>query len=85
MSSIGCHSPFVDYEDTAAKSSPKLWLDHRHYRTYEIALGITRSRASADLRDLELCAPLVPAGRCPLFVRNRCYASTHGDAPRYIT
>jgi hypothetical protein len=24
------------------KSVPKEWLDHRHYRTYEIALGITR-------------------------------------------
>ena len=25
------------------------------------------------------CAPLVPPGRCPLYVRNHCYASTHGD------
>jgi 5-methylcytosine-specific restriction endonuclease McrA len=44
----------VDYEDTSAETSAELWLDHRHYRTYEIALGITRAvAASADLRDLE--------------------------------
>ena len=26
-----------------------------------------------------LCEPLVPPGRCPLYVRNHYYASTHGD------
>jgi ubiquinone/menaquinone biosynthesis C-methylase UbiE len=26
-------------------------------------------------------APLVPPGRCPLYVRNHCYASTRGDTP----
>ena len=32
----------------------KRWLDHRHYRTYEIAIGISRAVGpSADLRDLE--------------------------------
>jgi hypothetical protein len=35
----------------------KRWLDHRHYRTYEIALGITRAVGpSGDLRDLEWLA-----------------------------
>jgi hypothetical protein len=35
----------------------KQWLDHRHYRTYEIALGITRAVGpSGDLRDLESLA-----------------------------
>jgi hypothetical protein len=35
----------------------KHWLDHRHYRTYEVALGITRAIGpSGDLRDLESLA-----------------------------
>jgi HNH endonuclease len=35
----------------------KRWLDHRHYRTYEIALGITQAVGpSGDLRDLEMLA-----------------------------
>jgi len=35
----------------------KRWLDHRHYRTYEIALGITQAVGpSGDLRDLESLA-----------------------------
>jgi hypothetical protein len=35
----------------------KQWLDHRHYRTYEIALGITRAVGpSGDPRDLESLA-----------------------------
>jgi hypothetical protein len=35
----------------------KEWLDHRHYRTYEIALGISRAvGSSADLRELESLA-----------------------------
>ncbi|MFF5084562.1 HNH endonuclease [Actinoplanes sp. NPDC000266] len=46
----------------AAKSRPasdpvvdgRQWINHRHYRTYEIALRFTRAvGASADLRDLE--------------------------------
>jgi hypothetical protein len=35
----------------------KEWLDHRHYRTYEIAQGISRAVGpSADLRELEALA-----------------------------
>src|SRR5260370_3673092 len=35
----------------------KEWLDHRHHRTYEIALGITRAvGSSGDLRELESLA-----------------------------
>jgi hypothetical protein len=42
---------------TQAIQDRRRWLNHRHYRTYEIALGITRAvRWPADLRDLEFLA-----------------------------
>lgn len=42
------------------------WLDHHHYRTYEIALGITRAVGpSGDLRDLESLALGITAFLAP--------------------
>lgn len=35
----------------------------------------------ADWQSERLYAPLVPPGRCPLYVRNHCYASTRSDTP----
>jgi HNH endonuclease len=49
-----CDSQLVDVKQSGGGASSKQWLDHRHYRTYEIALGITQAvGGSADLRDLE--------------------------------
>ena len=44
------------------------------------ALG-KRDKTGPDWQSERLYAPLVSPARCPLFVRNHCYASTHGDAP----
>jgi hypothetical protein len=40
-----------------------------------------RQSGPADRRSERLCEPLVPPGRCPLYVRNHCRASTRSDAP----
>lgn len=48
-----CHSRLVASDQTGGKAGSEQWLEHRHYRTYEIALGLTRAvGASADLQDL---------------------------------
>ena len=44
------------------------------------ALG-KRDKTGADWQSERLYAPLVSPARCPLFVRDHCYASTHGDTP----
>jgi hypothetical protein len=49
-----------------------------------IAVIATRGQMVTVRQDERLRAPLVPPGPCPLFVRTRCYASTHGDAPWYM-
>jgi hypothetical protein len=42
--------------------------------------GARKTRqAGAGRQSERLYAPLVPPGRCPLYVRNQCYASTRSD------
>jgi len=41
--------------------------------------------AAIKWQSKRLYAPLLLARRCPLFVRNHRYASTHGDAPLYTS
>ena len=36
-------------------------------------------KTAADRQSERLYAPLVPPRRCPPYVRNHCYASTHSD------
>jgi hypothetical protein len=44
-----------------------------------VQAAVQRDKTGADRQNERLCEPLVPPGRCHLYVRSHCYASTHGD------
>lgn len=65
----------------------KLFNDHQLHVLGSLCEASPQVPAVAAKRGLpvtvrqeeRLHAPFVPPRRCPLFVRDHCYASTHGD------
>jgi hypothetical protein len=44
-------------------------------------MAATCTQMITDGQEERLYAPLLLHRRCPLYVRNHCYVSTHGDTP----